>query len=221
MKALVFDLDGTLVDSVYQHVVAWQRAFASEGIDLAGLEIHRRIGMDGEVMLAALDRTFSLGLRAEQRRVLASRHNQYFSNMRDDVHLVAQADRIAAALEPVDVRWAIVTSGTQNDVGPFLHALHADRAAAVITSDERVPSKPAPHPLARAFEALGVEPHDAGVVGDSVWDMLASREAGSLGIGVLTGGNGRSDLFESGAFRVYRDIAELLQRLEEVGIQAR
>jgi phosphoglycolate phosphatase-like HAD superfamily hydrolase len=217
MKALVFDLDGTLADSTYQHVVAWHQAFASLGIALPAVQIHRRIGMDGDLLLAALDRAFSLGLEHGQRSALKAEHAARFSRLRGDVRLFDGAERVAQTLESLDVRWAIVTSGTMEDVGALLDALHADRAAAVITGEGQSASKPAAHPIARAFAKLRVDGHDAAVVGDSVWDMLASREAGSLGVG--TGGYSQEELTASGAFRVYGGIAEFLTRLEEIGVQ--
>lgn len=221
VKALVFDLDGTLADSTYQHVVAWQRAFKRGGIEVAALEIHRRIGMDGDLMLQALDRAFALGLDARKRAALKAGHAEAFSTMRDDVRLFPKAETIGATLQSLGISWAIVTSGTKDDVGGLLQQLNVESAGAVITGEDQKESKPSGHPIAQAFEALGVKPHDAGVVGDSVWDMLASREAGSFGIGVLTGGYAREELASSGAFRVYRDVAEFLTRLEEVGIQSK
>lgn len=220
MKALVFDLDGTLADSTYQHVLAWQRAFAGAGIIVPAVEIHRRIGMDGNLLIAALDRAFSLGLDAAQRANLKTRHAEQFAPMRREIRLFCGAGRVAETLEPLGIRWAIVTSGTMADVAALLDAVHADRADAVITGEDEAESKPAGHPIARACAKLRVNAHDAAVVGDAVWDMLASREAGSLGIGVLTGGYSREELSSSGAFRVYRDIAEFLTRLEEIGVQA-
>jgi HAD superfamily hydrolase (TIGR01549 family) len=218
VRALVFDLDGTLADSTYQHVIAWQRAFEGSDIAMPAVEIHRRIGMDGELLLKAVDRAFGLDLSPMKRATIQAAHAREFSTMRDSVQVFSWARDIPKLLEPLHVKWAIVTSGTQNDVAPFLEIVHADRADAVITGDDEKQSKPSAHPIARAFEQMDVAPHDAGVVGDSVWDMLASREAGSFGIGVLTGGYAQAELSASGAFRVYRDIGEFLLRLEEVGI---
>ena len=219
MKALVFDLDGTLADSTYQHVLAWQRAFAAAGITIPAVEFHRRIGMDGNLLIAALDRAFSLRLDPDRRSHLKAQHAEQFSPMRHDVRLLRDADRIADTLEPLGIRWAIVTSAPKSDVATLLDAVRADRASAVITAEDETESKPAGHPIARAFAKLRVKAHDAAVVGDAVWDMLASREAGSLGVGLLTGGYSREELSASGAFRVYQDVAEFLGRLEEIGVQ--
>jgi HAD superfamily hydrolase (TIGR01549 family) len=218
LKALILDLDGTLVDSTYQHVLAWQRAFASIGITLPAIELHRRIGMNGSLMISAIARAFSLDLDATKRAALQAGHKAEFLSMRDVVPLLPEAGCVAEVLANADVPWAIVTSGTQSDIGPFLERVHADRASVVITGDDEHQSKPAPRPLDRAIDALGIEAHDAAMVGDAVWDMLGSREAGCFGVGVLSGGSAREELAQAGAYRVYRNVAELLRRLEELGL---
>jgi phosphoglycolate phosphatase-like HAD superfamily hydrolase len=219
MKALIFDLDGTLADSTYQHVIAWQRAFASIGVHMPAVEIHRRIGMNGTLLVQALDRAFDLRLTSMKRHDASAAHDREYQPMRDDVRLFDEADSIGRVLGELGVRWSIVTSAKREQLGSLLDRLNVTCDTLVVTGDDEQRSKPAAHPFSRAIDAMGLEPHDAGVVGDSVWDMLASRQAGCFGIGVLTGGYGREELAISGAFRVYRDVAQLLAHLEEVGVE--
>lgn len=218
MKALLFDLDGTLVDSTYQHVAAWAKAIRAAGLRVPVVEIHRRVGMNGRQLLNALNRTFSLGLSESDMDALEAAHADAFAPLQKEAILVEGADRVSRELERCEVGMAIVSSGSHADVQPFLDRLELAPSTVIITRENEPRSKPASDQLHLAFKKLKVDPHDAALVGDSTWDMLASRTAGSFGIGVLTGGYSREELTASGAFRVYRDVAELLDRLEELGI---
>jgi phosphoglycolate phosphatase-like HAD superfamily hydrolase len=115
---------------------------------------------------------------------------------------------------------AIVTSGSHDDAQIYFDRLKLTPSTLCITREDEARSKPSSNQLHRAFKQLRVDPHDAALVGDSTWDMLASRTAGSFGIGVLSGGYSREELTSAGAFRVYRDVAELLKHLEEIGIES-
>lgn len=220
MKALLFDLDGTLVDSTYQHVAAWAKAFRDAGLQFPVVEIHRRVGMNGRLMLKALDRSLNLGLSETQRDALELAHADAFALSRADVVLIDGADRISRELDGLGIRMAVVTSASREDAQIYLDRLNLVPSVIRITREDEKRSKPASNQLRRAFKELRVDPHDAAMVGDSTWDMLSSRTAGCLGIGVLTGGYSREELTASGAFRVYRDVAELLDRLEEIGIES-
>ncbi len=220
MKALLFDLDGTLVDSTYQHVAAWTKAFRNAGLGIPVVEIHRRVEMNGSLMLKALDRTFDLGLSQTQRDALERAQAEAFAHVRDEAILVGGADRISRELDGLGIRMAVVTSASREDAQTYLDRLDLVPSTICITREDDSSSKPASDQLRRAFKELRVDPHDAAMVGDSTWDMLSSRTAGCLGIGVLTGGYSREELSASGAFRVYRDVAELLERLEEIGIES-
>src|SRR5205085_941773 len=148
-RALIFDLDGTLVDTVYAHVFAWQRAFAEVGLPIDGWRIHRRVGMSGGLFARAAAREIGRPLSADEADALQQRHGDLF---------LTCADR------------------------------------------------------------LGVSPEDGYVVGDAVWDLLAARRAGMLSVGLLSGGYGEDELNRAGAFRVYRDAAELRSSLDELGV---
>lgn len=220
MKAFLFALDGTLVDSTYQHVAVWTTALRDAGLPIPVVDIHRRVGMNGRPMLKALDRTFELGLSRTQRDALERAHADAFALVREEAILIAGANRISEELERLGIRMAIVTSGSHDDAQTYFDRLKLTPSTLCITRDDEARSKPASNQLKRAFKQLRVDPHDAAFVGDSSWDMLASRTAGSFGIGVLSGGYSREELTASGAFRVYRDVAELLKHLEEIGIES-
>jgi phosphoglycolate phosphatase-like HAD superfamily hydrolase len=220
VKALLFDLDGTLADSTYQHVAAWTKAFRDAGLQIPVVDIHRRVGMNGALLLKALDRTFALGLSQTERDALERAHANAFALVRDEVILAAGADRVSEELERLGIRMAIVTSGSHDDAQIYFDRLKLTPSTLCITREDEARSKPSSNQLHRAFKQLRVDPHDAALVGDSTWDMLASRTAGSFGIGVLSGGYSREELTSAGAFRVYRDVAELLKHLEEIGIES-
>lgn len=220
MKALLFDLDGTLVDSTYQHVTAWTRVFRDAGLQFPVVEIHRRVGMNGALMLKALDRSFDLGLTQAKRDALERAHADAFAHVRDEVVLIGGADRLSRELDGLGIRMAVVTSASREDAQIYLDRLDLVPSTIRITREDEAGSKPASDQLRRAFKELRVDPHDAAMVGDSMWDMLSSRTAGCLGIGVLTGGYSREELTASGAFRIYRDVAHLLDHLEEIGIES-
>jgi HAD superfamily hydrolase (TIGR01549 family) len=220
VKALLFDLDGTLADSTYQHVAAWTKAFRDAGLQIPVVDIHRRVGMNGALLLKALDRTFALGLSQTQRDALERAHANAFALVRNEVILAAGADRVSEELERLGIRMAIVTSGSHDDAQIYFDRLKLTPSTLCITREDEARSKPSSNQLHRAFKQLRVDPHDAALVGDSTWDMLASRTAGSFGIGVLSGGYSREELTSAGAFRVYRDVAELLKHLEEIGIES-
>ncbi|MGA7201517.1 MAG: HAD family hydrolase [Candidatus Cybelea sp.] len=220
MKALLFDLDGTLVDSTYQHVAAWTKALHDAGLPIAAVDIHRRIGMNGRLLLKALDRALELGLSQAERDAVERAHADAFELFAKDVILIDGANRVSRGLECLGIRMAIVTSASRDEAQPYFDRLDLAPSTLCITREDEARSKPASNQLDRAFNRLRVDRHDAALVGDSTWDMLASRTAGSLGIGVLSGGYSREELAASGALRVYRDVAELLKRLEEIGIES-
>jgi phosphoglycolate phosphatase-like HAD superfamily hydrolase len=117
------------------------------------------------------------------------------------------------------VKWAIATSGYAATARPALALLGLPEDTPMVTRDLVRHAKPDPDLFLAAAAVLGVEPRHAMVVGDSVWDLLAARRAGSLGIGLMSGGYGREELERAGAYRVYADPAEMLARLDEVGVR--
>jgi HAD superfamily hydrolase (TIGR01509 family) len=219
-RALIFDLDGTLVDTVYAHVFAWQRALAEEGMPIDGWRIHRRIGMSGGLFIKALDRELGRSLSHEEAERLRENHAKAYLPLWDQIRPLPGARELLTALTAMGVPWAIATSGSVRTASGPLALLDIPADIPVVTRDQVAYAKPNPDLFLAAAQRLGVPPGDCFVVGDSIWDLLAAQRAGSLGIGLLSGGYGSDELVRAGAYRVYEDPADLLAHLDELGIRA-
>jgi HAD superfamily hydrolase (TIGR01549 family) len=217
--AFLFDLDGTLIDSVYQHVLGWREALAAVGINLSVWKIHRRIGMSGGLFVNALARELETPLDAETLRALPKLHQDAFIRHYDTVQPLPGARELLATLTENGVPWAIATSGVSRYAQLAREMLDLPVDTVFITRDQVRYAKPDPDLFLTAADRLGVDIRDSWVVGDSVWDLLAAQRARALGIGVLSGGYGREELIYSGAFRVYEDPHDLLAHLDEVGVR--
>lgn len=217
--AFLFDLDGTLIDSVYQHVVAWRQALEGVGINLSVWKIHRRIGMSGGLFVAALARELETDLDRETLARLPGLHAQAYIGQFDSVRPLPGAPKLLATLTEQGVPWAIATSGAERYARPALDLLGLSQDTPLVTRDQVRYAKPDPDLFLTAAERIGVDIRDSMVVGDSVWDMLAAQRARALGIGLLSGGYGREELIYSGAFRVYEDPSDMLFHLDEVGVR--
>jgi HAD superfamily hydrolase (TIGR01549 family) len=219
VPALLFDLDGTLVDSVYQHVAAWHEALSSSGIELSVWRIHRKIGMSGGLfvrgLMRELGRTLDPAVFDEVRR----RHAKAYAARFDEVVPLPGARELLATLTELGAPWAIATSGGRDVADQTLSLLDIPAHVPVVTRDEVQHAKPDPDLFLRAAEKLGAPITMSMVVGDSVWDLLAARRAGALGVGVLSGGYGEDELQSAGAYRVYEDPRDLLAHLDEIGIR--
>jgi HAD superfamily hydrolase (TIGR01549 family) len=218
--AFVFDLDGTLVDSVYQHVLAWREALEREGISLSVWRIHRRIGMSGGLLVNALLRETGLPVTREQTTRLRELHAEAYARLVGQVRPLPGARELLNYLTRAQVPWAIATSGWLESARPALEMLGIGPDTPVITRDRVRHAKPDPDLFLAAADRLGVPIETSAVVGDSVWDLLAARRARALGVGVLSGGYGDEELMRAGAYRVYEDPADLLQHLDEVGVRS-
>jgi HAD superfamily hydrolase (TIGR01549 family) len=217
--SFLFDLDGTLIDSVYQQVIAWRAALSAIGIDLSVWRIHRRIGMSGGLFVHALLRETGRSLSPEEIRELQLAHAAEYSKQIDTVTALPGARELLAALTAAGVRWGIATSGYAATARPALELLGLPQDTPMVTRDLVRHAKPDPDLFIAAAALLGVDPRHTMVVGDSVWDLLAARRADALGIGLQSGGYGREELERAGAYRVYADPAEMLARLDEAGVR--
>ena len=216
--AFVFDLDGTLIDSVYQHVLAWQEALQTEGIELSVWRIHRKIGMSGGLFTNMLLRETGVEFDAARIERLQRLHAVAYRRVSSQIRPLPGARELLASLTAAGISWAIATSGRMETARPVLETLGVDLArTTVVTRDDVKFAKPDPDLFLAAAERLGVAVEATSVVGDSVWDMLAARRARLLGIGLLSGGYGLEELERAGAYRVYADPADLLNHLDEVG----
>ena len=219
VPAFLFDLDGTLIDSVYQHVIAWRTALSDIGIDLSVWRIHRRIGMSGGLFVSALLRETGRSLSKADIDRLQEAHAEAYRAQLDGVTALPGARELLEYLTGAGVRWAIATSGYAATARPALALLGLAEDTPMVTRDLVRHAKPDPDLFLAAAALLDVEPRYAMVVGDSVWDLLAARRAGALGIGLMSGGYGREELERAGAYRVYADPAEMLARLDELGVR--
>jgi HAD superfamily hydrolase (TIGR01509 family) len=217
--SFLFDLDGTLIDSVYQHVIAWRLALAKLNIDLSVWRIHRRIGMSGGLFVSALLRETGLSLSDQDIELLQQDHAAQYLAQVDSVQALPGARELLRMLTTYEVPWAIATSGRRATAEKALRMLGLPQDAPMVTRDMVQHAKPDPDLFLAAAALIGVDPRHAWVVGDSVWDLLAARRAGALGVGLLSGGYGREELERAGAYRVYADPAEMLARADELGVR--
>jgi len=216
--SFIFDLDGTLVDSVYQHVLAWHEAIRAEGFELAVWKIHRKIGMSGGLFANMLLREIGVSISEDRIERIQRGHTAAYKRVADTVAPLPGARELLQALTKNGVPWAIATSSHMESASRTLRALGVDLEKTIlVTRDEVKHAKPDPDLFFAAAEKLGVPVETASVVGDSVWDMLAAQRARALGIGLLSGGYGSEELERAGAYRVYADPQDLLDHLDEVG----
>jgi HAD superfamily hydrolase (TIGR01509 family) len=215
--SFLFDLDGTLVDSVYQHVLAWKEALDSEGIELSVWRIHRKIGMSGGLFTHQLLRETGGAISGERVERLRSKHAEAYRRLHAQVCPLPGSRELLAALDASGTNWAIATSGRMETAAVNLQALGVDAAkSVVVTRDDVKYAKPDPDLFLAAAHRLAVPIEQTVVVGDSIWDMLAARRCRALGVGLLSGGYGREELERAGALRVYEDPADLLLHLDEI-----
>ena len=203
--ALLFDLDGTLVDSVYQHVLAWRAALEKAGIELSVWRIHRRIGMSGGLFVNALLRETGHQVTPDEATRLQQLHAEAYLRLAPPPRPLPGARELLAYLTKSRVPWAVATSGRMATAAPALKALGIPSGVPVVTRDQVEYAKPDPDLFLAAAQRLNVPMASSVVVGDSVWDLLAARRAQALGVGLLSGGYGQDELERVGAYRVYDD----------------
>jgi HAD superfamily hydrolase (TIGR01509 family) len=219
LPPLLLDLDGTLVDSVYEHVMAWREALEESEIRLPNWKIHRRIGMSGKVFLPMLLRELGHKTSKAEIQSIEKIRASVFRKKVHEIRMQPGAKELLQFFEKVGVRWAIATSGERWQVDQLLKNFDIPTQVPIITGDDVSIAKPAPDSFVTAAQRLGVSPHDSIVIGDSPWDLLAAQRMKALGVGLLCGGYAQSELERAGAYRVYEDPGDLLAHIEELGIQ--
>ena len=218
MKALIFDLDGTLVDTVYAHIFAWQRALAEADMAIEGWRIHRKIGMSGGLFTRAVARELGRELSPSEAKALQQRHGELFKELLPERRPLPGAVELLRFLQANEIIFGIATSGQRPEINASLDVLEIAPDTVIVERDSVARAKPEPDLFLACQERLGVQVNECYVVGDAVWDLLAARRAGMLSIGLLSGGYGEDELGQAGAFRVYRDPAELHRSLDELGM---
>lgn len=220
--AFLFDLDGTLVDSVYNHVRAWHLALRDEGIELSVWRIHRKIGMSGGLFTHQLLRELGREIDEETIQRLRTRHSDHFLALAAEVVPLPGATQLLHKLTELNLLWAIATSGRMRTAEGNLRSLGLDTdICTIVTRDQVQYAKPDPDLFIEAARRLGAQVQGSYVVGDSIWDMIAAARCGALGIGLLSGGYGRDELERAGALRVYDDPADMLLHLDEIAPRTR
>jgi HAD superfamily hydrolase (TIGR01509 family) len=218
VQALIFDLDGTLVDTVYAHVFAWQRALAETDLAVEGWKVHRRIGMSGGLFSRALARELGRELTPDETEALQQRHGELYRELLPKRRPLPGAVALLEELRRSGVAHGIATSGRRPEIDASLEALGVGDETIVVARGDVERAKPEPDLFLSCAERIGVEAARCYVVGDAVWDLLAARRAGMLSVGLLSGGYGEDELTRAGAFRVYRDPEELRGSLDELGV---
>jgi HAD superfamily hydrolase (TIGR01549 family) len=218
MRALIFDLDGTLIDTVYAHVFAWQRALDEAGLPITGWRIHRRIGMSGGLFTRAVAREAGRPLTDDEAETIQRRHGDLFRELLPERRPLPGAVELLAFLRSEGTPFGIATSGRRPEIDASLEALGIPDDTVIVDRGDVLRAKPEPDLFLACQERMGVAIGDCYVVGDAVWDLLAARRAGMLSVGLLTGGYGEDELLAAGAYRVYRGADELMSSIDELGI---
>jgi len=211
MAAKAFEFGNFRVD-------ADERTLLEGGHPVDGWRIHRRIGMSGGLFARAVAREIGRNLSEAETETLQRRHGEIFREILPDRRPLPGAIELLARLRESGIVHGIATSGRRPEIDASLDALRVPPDMVVVERGDVLRAKPEPDLFLACQERLGVAIADCYVVGDAVWDLLAARRAGMLSVGLLTGGYGEDELRAAGAFRVYRDAAELLDSLDELGI---
>lgn len=216
--ALIFDLDGTLVDSVYAHVLAWQQALAAEGVQAACAKVHRRIGMDGSLLMMESARDAGVKLTVKAMGRAEQRHARLLRKLNRHPMPTIGAASFLKALRRAHVPWGIATSGKLAEAAASLKAVGVLRGDTVVDGSASQRAKPEPDLFLECAERLHSDPSLCFVVGDAIWDVLAARRAGMQAIGLTCGGYSEAELYQAGAFRVFSDPQSLRLSVGQLGI---
>ncbi len=217
-RGVLFDVDGTLVDSNYQHTLAWWQAFRRFGHDVPAAEIHRAIGMGGDKLVAHLlgdDRD------PDQDAELDATHGAVFSTFWPGLRAFEGAGDLVRRCADSGLAVVLASSASQQELGVMRGIIDADASiSAATSSSDAENSKPSPDILQAALDAGGLEAAHAVFVGDSVWDVIAAKELGIPTVGLASGGTSEAELWDAGAVQVYKDIRALLDAFDDGPLHA-
>ena len=215
---MIFDLDGTLIDSVYAHVLAWQQSFAAEGMQVPAWSVHGKIGLGGHDLAQAIGREMGEPVPDDRAEGLDKRHSAILKELLPVARPLPGAAALLRRLDELHIAWGVATSGDRDGAEKALRSLGLTNDITMVSKEDVEHAKPHPDLFLVCRERLGIAAHDCFVVGDAIWDMLAARRSGMLGIGLLTGGISGAELTAAGAYRVYDDPADLDVRRHELGL---
>lgn len=215
--AVLFDVDGTLVDSNYLHVHAWYRAFTDVGLPVEAWHIHRSIGMDGSTLLATLAEDADDDTRAR----IKDLHSRYYKETTSLLRPLPGARELLEAVEKLGLQVVLATSAPEDELATLREVLDSDHLVSAVTSSADVETaKPQPDIIKVALDRAGVDAAHAMFIGDAVWDVVACKRAGVGIIGLLSGGVSRGELEKAGAHQVFDDALDLCQHLDDTPIAA-
>jgi HAD superfamily hydrolase (TIGR01509 family) len=213
--AVLFDIDGTLVDSNYLHVHAWVRAFHDVGIAADTWRIHRAIGMDGSTLVD----TLSDHAPDDIQKRLKDLHSRFYEELIPLLRVLPGGRDILERVASMGLQVVFATSAPEDELAALRRVLDSDDLVAAITSSEDVDTaKPDPDIIGVALDRAGVTADQAMFVGDAVWDAKACARAGVSSIGLLSGGTSRDELTDAGASAVFTDAADLLAHIDDTAI---
>jgi len=215
--AVLFDVDGTLVDSNYLHVYAWQRAFDDEGISVAAWQLHRCIGMDGSKLVG----TLSHDAPSEVQARLSDAHSRYYRDVSPLLTPLPGARDLLRRVADLGLQVVLASSAPDDELDTLRKVLSCDDVIAETTSSHDVDTaKPDPGIVQVAMDRAGATPEQAVFVGDAVWDAHAAAAAGLPCIGLLSGGISEAELRAAGASPIFSDPQDLLDHLDSTRIAA-
>ena len=211
IKAVILDVDGTLVDTNYQHAIAWDRAMARHDAHVPLWRIHRHIGMGGDQLVREL-----AGDEVEERsgECIRDAESELYDELISEVRVIEGAKELISELGRRDVAVVLASSASSDEIEYYVKLLGAEDDADWTTSSDVEETKPQPDLIEAALERAGTR--DAVMVGDTVWDIEAAKRAGILTIAVLTGGFSEGELREAGAISVYQSVVEITEDLDSV-----
>jgi HAD superfamily hydrolase (TIGR01549 family) len=206
------------VDSVYPHVLAWQRALREFGVSVDCEKVHKRIGMSGDLLMRECARDAGIRMGARDRRAAEALHAKQYAQLDPKPRPLDGAIALLSRLRALRVRFGIATSGERAAIKPALKALHIGSDVIVVDGSGKQRAKPAPDLFLKCMRQLRVKPLDCFVIGDAVWDMLGARRAQLQAIGLTCGGYSAQELYQAGAFRVFSGPNSLMDSLPQFGI---
>lgn len=208
-RGVLFDIDGTLVDTSYLHTVAWWQAFRQAGMDASMARIHRAIGMGGDQLVHEV----SDGAADDQAEQLITSHDALYSAHWPALRLLPGARELVRHCHQVGLVTVLASSANSAELDVLTTVLDLDDVIDAATGGADVDSsKPDPDIVLVALDKAGLRPENAVFVGDAVWDVQASAKVGLRCVGLESGGTSAAELVAAGAVRTYRDAADLLAR---------